>query len=132
MDQKYCTLPGAAPIRIARTDGRCIIIGETPRLVPEDMVRDAIAKGAFSEEQLAGLAARLTGVIPESPQEPVVVLDSDRFDAIKSAVIVLVNEGNPTSFTAQGKPRKEILEASLGFEITGKERDEAFAEVGKV
>ena len=43
---KFCVLPGQEPVRVAKTDGRVVVIGETPREIPEDMQGDAISKGA--------------------------------------------------------------------------------------
>lgn len=126
---KYSVLPGQADVRIARTDGRCCIIGEEPREIPEDMERDAIAAGAFTAEQIDNLKARLNG---DKVEEVETKEDTSRTEAIHAATVTLINAGNPVDFTSQGKPRKEALELILGFEITGVERDTAFAEVGKV
>lgn len=64
---KYCTLPGQTPVRLDSTDGHIIIIGETPRPIPEQFVLKAKAAGCLTEDELAALTLRLQG----KPAQPV-------------------------------------------------------------
>ena len=56
---KYCVLPGREPVRLASTDGHIIIIGETPRPIPEQFILDAKAKGCLTEDEVKALAMTL-------------------------------------------------------------------------
>ena len=125
--EKYSVLPGQAPVRLASIDGgHTIIIGETPRQIPEQFEREAIANGCFSETMLAGLQARFQGPIgsDDEGKKDEGDDDADRFEKIRAAVIEIINAGNPTDLTG-GKPKVDILSAKVGFEVTGAERDAA-------
>lgn len=155
-ETKFCTLPGQEPITLSTEHGgHGCRIGDTPRTVPLFFHQEAIAKGAYTEEQIIDLTARLSGV--ETPGAPLVQIgspatppltlsqDSDndgfapppphpappaatseRTEQIKAAIIDLLNTGNPSDFTSTGTPKVEALKDKLGFEVTGPERDAAY------
>lgn len=137
MGQKFCVLPGQEPVRIAKTDGRVVIIGEELRDIPEDMVNDAFAKGAISEERLASIKKSLLGDGGAKAKDEgggsgggKELTPEERTEAIKNAVLQVVTEANPEDFTGAGnnkKPKVEPIEKILGFDITATERDTAFA-----
>lgn len=71
MDVKYCVLPGNETVRLT-SDGHIILIGETPRTIPERFVTQAKAAGCLTEAELNQLKAKL-GVIPVAEKkEPIV------------------------------------------------------------
>lgn len=150
---KFCVIPGQSPVRLDSTDGHIIIIGETPREIPEQFVSRAKAAGCLTEGELADLAQRLAGgpavtatpvstqsppssssTIDESdwpdppPASPTVEATSDgeRAEKIKAAVIEILNSGNTSELTDSGAPRVEALQDKLGFNVTASERDAAF------
>ena len=130
-NEKYSVLPGQTPVRLSSTEGgHTIIIGETPRTIPEQFEREAIANGCFSESMLAGLQSRLQGPIGGKSEEGGKddeddgKDDDERFEKIRAAAIEIINAGNPADLTS-GKPRIDVLAAKLGFEVTGAERDAA-------
>lgn len=139
MAQKYCVLPGQEPVRIAKKDGRVIIIGKDLREIPEDLVKDALGKGAISEDSLNDLKQRLAGdagTVKTETGLPVTDVQGitgqtdeqgdGRVDAINAAVAQIVNEGDPVNFTAGNKPKVDAIQAITGFEVTSQERDAAF------
>ena len=154
-ETKFCTLPGQEPITLSTEyGGHGCRIADTPRTIPLFFHQEAIAKGAYTEEQIADLKSRLAGV--ETPEVPLIppttppvvpptLQDSDndgfappppkpappaatseRTEQIKAAIIDLLNTGNPTDFTSTGTPKVEALKDKLGFEVTGPERDAAY------
>ncbi len=154
-ETKFCTLPGQEPITLSTEHGgHGCRIGDTPRTVPLFFHQEAIAKGAYTEEQIVDLKARLSGaetpetpLVPDAttPAVPPTLQDSDndgfappppnpappaatseRTKQIKAAIIDLMNTGNPTDFTSTGTPKVEALKDKLGFEVTGPERDAAY------
>jgi hypothetical protein len=152
-DTKFCTLPGQEAITLSTIHGgHGCRIGETPRTVPLFFHQEALAKGAYTEEQLNDLTARLAGsTTPVVLTEPDLTLaqtaagqsldadndgftappgapsqNADRTEQIKAAVIDLINCGNPADFTSSGSPKVESLKDKLGFDVTGPERDAAF------
>jgi len=154
-ETKFCTLPGQEPISLSTEHGgHGCRIGDTPRTVPLFFHQEAIARGAYTEEQIIDLKGRLAGVeTPGAPliqpgtpaTPPLILLDSDndgfappppcpappaatseRAEQIKAAIIDLLNTGNPSDFTSTGTPKVEALKEKLGFEVTGPERDTAY------
>ncbi len=166
-DTKFCTLPGQEPITLSTEHGgHGCRIGDTPRTVPLFFHQEAIAKGAYTEEQVLDLQTRLAGSAGTAPADPdpatnpelppvqpeqaplkLTVIDSEddgftdppktpypgpsaptseRSEQIKSAIIDLINTGNPADFTSTGTPKVEALKDRLGFEVTGPERDAAY------
>lgn len=155
-ETKFCTLPGQEPILLSTEHGgHSCRISDTPRTVPLFFHQEAVARGAYTEEQIIDLKARLSGTVqPEappvqagSPADPPLPLlqDSDndgfalpppnpappavtseRTEQIKAAIIDLLNTGNPSDFTSTGTPKVEALKEKLGFEVTGPERDAAY------
>jgi hypothetical protein len=155
-ETKFCTLPGQEPISLSTEHGgHGCRIGDTPRTVPLFFHQEAIARGAYTEEQIIDLKSRLAGV--ETPGAPLIQADtpatppltllqdsdddgfalksptpaspaatSERTEQIKAAIIDLLNTGNPSDFTSTGTPKVEVLKEKLGFEVTGPERDAAY------
>jgi hypothetical protein len=138
MSEKYCTMPGQEPIRIASTSGHTCIIGEIPREIPERFVRDAVAKGCFTETQIKGIVAKLTSGEEKTlaPGEGAKITDvpdplaAERHGQIKEACIQILNAGDPEQIAANGgKPKLDAIESLVGFKVSGPERDAAFEEV---
>jgi hypothetical protein len=154
-ETKFCTLPGQEPITLSTEyGGHGCRIGDTPRTVPLFFHHEAVAKGAYTEEQIADLKARLSGVetpgalstqvdpsnppltllqdsdndgfAPPPPNPAPPAATSEKIEQIKAAIIDLLNTGNPSDFTSTGTPKVEALKEKLGFEVTGPERDAAY------
>lgn len=155
-ETKFCTLPGQEPILLSTEHGgHSCRISDTPRTVPLFFHQEAVARGAYTEEQIVDLKARLSGV--ETPGDTLIQTDtpatpplqllqdsdddgfalksptpappaatSERTEQIKVAIIDLLNTGNPSDFTSTGTPKVEALKEKLGFEVTGPERDAAY------
>lgn len=137
-ETKFCVLPGQDPVRIAKTDGRVVLIGEEPRTVPADLHAAAIGHGAVTEETLADLGRRLSGANQKTAEAveakgKQVSADSEaRIEQIKLATIEVLNAGNPDDLTAHRKPKIEVLEDLSGLtDIAGHERDAAFEALQK-
>jgi len=148
MSKKYCVLPGQEPVRLASTAGHVVIVGETPREIPDIFIQEAKGKGCYTEEEVAAITSRLRGESSKSIQSGVDGQDQshvsgetgerqsnndsepdERFAAIKNATIELLNTGIPEFFTTGNKPKVEELAKVLGFEVTAQERDAAFEAV---
>lgn len=68
-ETKFCTLPGQEPITLSTEyGGHGCRIADTPRTIPLFFHQEAVAKGAYTEEQIIDLKSRLTGV--ETPEAP--------------------------------------------------------------
>lgn len=69
MLQKYCVIPGCHPVRLASTDGNVIIIGETPRPIPDSFILQAKAAGCLSEVELEAITKRLVkaSIVSDAP-----------------------------------------------------------------
>lgn len=53
--------------------------------------------------------------------------DADpKMEAIKTAIIEILNINNPDDMTTGNKPKVEALETKLGYQISAQERDAAF------
>jgi hypothetical protein len=122
----FCTLPGQPAVRLSTTEGGHVcIVGETPREIPEIFHSEALAKGCFTEEMLAGIKGRLGGNQKLEKEEGDDLTDEERLAKIKTATITILNAGDPTLLTG-GKPKVDKLAEVCGFEVTGAERDQAF------
>ena len=136
--EKYCTLPGQQYVRCATlAGGHVCMIGPTPRTIPAMFKAEALAKGAVTEDMLNRIKEGLTtDAIPGIPATlsaapaPVPGMGADdRFAKIKAALLPILVAGKPEDFTAQGIPQVVAINAACGFDITGAERDAAFAEL---
>ena len=132
MAKKFCILPGQTTIRIAKTDGRVVLIGEEPRSIPEDLEKDALGLGAYTESQVADIKERLLSDSQardeaENRQDE---LKDKRAEEIRQAIVLLVNEGDPEKFTGK-KPKVGAIEALTGFDVTADERDAIFDEISQ-
>lgn len=65
---KFCVVPGREPVRLASLDGHVIVIGETPREIPEQFELEAKAAGCLTESELNSIKS---AVLPEPTPEPV-------------------------------------------------------------
>jgi hypothetical protein len=137
MAEKYCVLPGQVPVRLSSTQGgHTVIIGEIPREIPEIFVREALSKGCYTESQVNEIKGKLVSsqdappadppLVP--PADPSVQADPEKAAKILAATIEILNVGNPDDLTTTGKPKADVISDLCGFEVTGKERDEAFAQ----
>lgn len=92
-----------------------------PRLVPAQVVAEAMEKGAVpvdkqdlpGEEPVEQPAGR-----PIDPQEA--------FNAIVSAMMEITERNNTEDFTASGTPKSEVVNTVLGWQTNRQERDSAF------
>ena len=136
-EEKYCVLPNQRPIRCATTDGHVIIIGYVPRTIPRMFKAEALAQNALTETALQNW---LQGIGREPEPEPEIELPAgpqnidglsaeEKFARIKEKLLPILIAGDPQNFTQQGIPKVEALTAACGFEVTGSERDAAFAEL---
>lgn len=149
---KFCVLPGQEPVRVAKLDGRVVMIGETPREIPEDMHGDAIAKGARTEADLKALKKSLTADAMADNEKALAekeaaekaaaeklaaekaeadAMSGTREEQIIKATMAVIAKADPDECIGNGAPKVPVLEAILGFDITADERNDAFAEVSK-
>ena len=149
---KFCVLPGQEPVRVAKLDGRVVVIGETPREIPEDMQGDAIAKGARTESDLKALKKSLTASTQAEDeaaaaqkllddaaaaeklaeaQKQADAMSGTREEQIIKAVKQVIAAANPIDCLTTGAPKVEAVEGILGFDITADERNVAFEEASK-
>lgn len=84
--------------------------------------------GTKTENKGKGKAREVKPADPPSGD----LFKQDEIDAnLKSAIIEMLNAGNPADFEEGGAPRCDALSARLGRDVTGQERDAAYAEVIK-
>ena len=124
--EKYCVLPGQAPIRLASTSGHVVIVDETPSVLPIEFEREALGKGACTESRMNELRAALLGSGQQSLLEPSAE-EKKKAEEIQKAIVELIAGAKPEDFDKAGKPTVEALKAKLGYAVTAAERDAALA-----
>lgn len=92
-----------------------------PVHVPPECVREALQVGAEGADE------KLDVLTPEVPVADPLTLD-ERKEMIKVAFYEMVQKNDRTAFTAQGIPAIPALVSIVGFDVAGKERDEAWTE----
>lgn len=128
--EKYCVLPGQEPIRLASTSGHVTFVGETPTVIPTEFEREALGRGACTEERLNELKAKLAAATPAAGGQAALPLseeDQKKAAAIQTAIVELIAGAKADDFDKSGKPTVEALKAKLGFAVTAAERDAALA-----
>lgn len=89
-----------------------------PTHVPKECVNEALAIGAVPEEEL-----------PDEPQGNGAPTDPDeRKLAMFEAFEKIILDNHPNDFTAGNAPKTSAVVRILGWEVTGNERDVAWAE----
>ena len=112
----------AAPFlftRSTRFDGKKHLIGDP--VPPESSVRSL--KKMWRAGRIVRADFEPPNVVTGKPQE-----EPSQHDRIVAAIRDL-NPAKTSLYTAQGKPRTNVLEEILGFEVTATARDEAWREV---
>lgn len=135
-DTKFCTLPGQEPITLSTEHGgHGCRIGDTPRTVPLFFHQEAIAKGAYTEDQVLDLRSRLTdsaGSI-HADSDPVIntELPSVQPQQVPSKLTVVDSDDdgfpmppkNPASVTANSERTEQIKAAIIDLMNTGNPTD---------
>lgn len=125
--EKYCVLPGQEPIRLASTSGHVTFVGETPAVIPTEFEREALSRGACTEERLNELKSKLSAAAGGQQGLPLSEEDQKKAAVIQTAIVELIAGAKVEDFDKAGKPTVEALKAKLGFAVTAAERDAALA-----
>lgn len=115
------TAPKDRSAHLASTGGFTVHLGPgESRNVPLYFAALAAKKGCAIEP------------LSDEPGEPPVGAppsDTERLAALSEAVRLLIEEGNPDNFTANGPPRKAVVQGLTSVEFTSKELADVYAEV---
>ena len=121
-------------VRLEATDsfgfpnGHICEVGEEWTELHEMFHSHAYAKGLVSEDMIAALKADLEAGKLDVPDT---TTPESRMAVVRRVVIGMVEKGDPAEFTAQGKPKMDVLEKLAGFDVTAQERDAVLAEIEK-
>ena len=117
-------------IRLASTSGHIVLVGKEFVPVPEHMESQAYAEGCVSEalcnsiradmEKDAAAQAALVGGALTAEQ---------KHEAIKAAIIAMLDGKDDGSFTTAGLPNMKVLAKQCGFQLTKDEMEAAWSEV---
>ena len=117
-------------IRLASTSGHIVLVGKEFVEVPEHMESQAYAEGCVSEvlynsiradmEKDAAAQAALVGGSLTAEQ---------KHEAIKAAIVSMLDGKDEGSFTAAGLPNMKVLAKQCGFQLTKDEMDAAWSEI---
>lgn len=107
---------------IASTTGLAIeFVKNVPTLVPPSMYREIVAVGGVPESELSD--DELKSGNPNEPADPI-----ERKSAIMKAFERVALRGAREEFTAGGSPHNAVMAKELGWAVSAKERDAAWAE----
>jgi len=94
---------------------------DKPTFVPPVCVPDAVAIGAVAVEGAVD-------VLPDEAPEPAILTPDQRKAKIREAIETMVARNERNDFTASGLPDLRKMNPLLGFDISSKERDDAWME----
>ena len=93
-----------------------------PVWVPPECEKEALKIGA------EGVDGKMDILDPAKEEAPAELTNDERKALLKEAFIDMMIENKREDFTAQGIPATPALATVLGFDVTAKERDEAWVE----
>jgi len=99
--------------------------------VPPLIVDECIAAGAYpvgKQPQINKSVAEPAPLAVEMDE----VSEEDRAMEIAAAIEQLMNKGDDKAFSKNGEPRVRSIEKILGYDITSKQRDTAWAVIGEM
>lgn len=108
--------PFPTPLHLALTSGHTFVVPHDGVEVPVIFQAEALSKGAVVAE----------GETTPSPTSPTVAV---RAETIETALRAMLDSGDESEFTADGKPNLAKLKNRVGFTVSREEADAAWSVV---
>jgi len=114
---RFRTPPGQEPIRVALLTGHTTFIGHEWQELDERYHREALTLGAQTE-------ASENRVVQLPP-----AIDASETDAIRSALVQMLNDTDPEHFNAAGLPNLKTVRERVGFNANRDTVNKVFAAI---
>lgn len=131
--------PLGGTVRLASLSGHVILVGEEPVEIPSHMESEARSKGCRSEEEYEMLKQRIIeqsgGSNPQDDGQGSKTKgssgdeDSEKLEKVKAVMRQMVEAEKDEYFTAQDKPRANVVDELAGFEVAKEMREAAWESV---
>lgn len=109
--------PFPTPLHLALTSGHTFVVPHDGVTVPAVFLNEALSKGAVVAEG------------ETTPLSPVALTVAARTETIEAALRAMLNSGEESEFTADGKPNLTKLKNRVGFTVSREEADAAWSVV---
>ena len=109
--------PGTEPVMVALTTGHTCVVTPEGNTIEPRFRKEAIARGCSP----MGVGAA----------EPEVQVEKTKAELIQDGIEKMLEGNDDDAFTGDGKPDAKKLSQIVGFTVTAKERDDAWAVVEK-
>lgn len=120
-------------IRLASTSGHIVLVGKDFVEVPEHMESQAYAEGCVSEALYKSIRADMEkDAAAQIALAGGALTDEQKHEAIKAAIVAMLDGKDEGSFTTAGLPNMKVLAKQCGFQLTKDEMEAAWAEVSTV
>lgn len=108
--------PFPTPLHLALTSGHTFVVNHEDTEVPAVFQAEALSKGAVLADG-------------ETDLTPFAITAASRAKAIESAMRAMLDSGEESEFTADGKPNLTKLKNRTGFTVSREEADAAWSVV---
>lgn len=108
--------PFPTPLHLALTSGHTFVVPQDGVEVPAAFQAEALSKGAVVAEG-------------ENSPSPASLTVADRTETIETALRAMLDSGDESEFTADGKPNLAKLKNRVGFTVSREDADAAWSVV---